>query len=280
MELALFDSLLSSEGNFAQEYPKGLEKVIILLDSDALIGSMVEKARLVVFKTVASVTAADLKVKRPDPDASAAAPMVNLSGGFSSSLRLTTTQATNSPRLAKARTSALRLNSVLQGTSAGTHDNAAGIRKHRSVQWDHPMELPAIQGSVPPCQKKARMEETANRLKSFKSFGRPHADDTMSGPRNATFGDFGRKPIWGRDGKLANHPMPVNALDRTRQDLQMGEKVTGSVNATFGAPSTPMSRLLAGASSNKNSSGARLPTSIPRTATALESWLLNAAGGN
>lgn len=276
----LYDSHLSFEGNFAKAYPKGLEKIVILLDSGALVGSMVEKARLVVFKTVASVTAADLKVKRPEPDPSAAAPMLNLSGGFSSSLRLTTTQATNSPRLAKARSSALRLNSVLQGTSAGTGDNAHGIRKQRSVQWDHPMELPSIQGSVPPCQKKPRMEETANRLKSFKSFGRPHADDNMSGPRNATFGDFGRKPIWGRDGKLANHPMPVNALDRTREDLQMGEKVTGSVNATFGAPSTATSRLLAGVSSNRNASVARLPNSIPRTPTALESWLLNAAGGN
>jgi hypothetical protein len=267
------------KGNFAQEFPKALEKVVVTLDSEAVVGSMVEKARLVVFKTVASVTAADLKVKRSDPDASAAAPMLNLSGGFSSSLRLTSSQATNSPRLAKARSSALRLNSVLQGTSPGTGNNANGIRKQRSVQWDHPMEMPSIQGSVPPCQKKPRMEEAANRLKSFKSFGRPHADDNMSGPRNATFGNFGRQPIWGRDGKLANHPMPENALDRTRQDLQMGEKVTGSVNATFGATSTPGSRLLAGVSSNRNASVARLPSSIPRTATALEMWLLNAAGG-
>ncbi|CAB9516468.1 expressed unknown protein [Seminavis robusta] len=271
-------------GNFAPESPKGLSKVDIRLDSKALLGSMADKARLVVFKTVANVTSADLKAKKAEAEKPSAAPIGALSGGFSSSLRLTTVQATNSPRLAKARHSALKLNSVLQGTTAGKNADSGGIRKQRSVQWDHPMELPTIKGSssTPPEPKKARVAQTATRLKSFKSFGRPHAEDSAAGPRNATFGNFGRGPIWGRDGKLANHPMPVNALERQRMDL-MGAKVTGSVNATFGSPTSinPPSRLTAaGRSGSSGNMSARLPSSIPRTATALESWLLNASGGS
>lgn len=261
--------------------PKGLEKVDIRLDAESMLAAMVDQARLTVFKTVAKVTATDLsktsstaKAATPKPEHTHTEPPVShLSGGFSSSLRLTPSQASNSPRLAKARSSALRLNSVLQGNPKGKDEGVSGVRKQRSVQWEHPMELP--KSTMPPSPKKPRVGETANRLKSFKSFGRPHADDTNSGPRNATFGNFGRQQIWGRDGKLANHPAPMNSLERSRQDL-MGGKITGSVNATFGAPQTASSRLASANSGNMN----RLPSTLPRTATALESWLLNAAGGN
>lgn len=270
-------------GNFDSSSPKGLAKIDIRLDSGALLKSIVDQARLAVFKTVASVNSADMKPAASKPVEQApnpSAPLTGLSGGFSSSLRLSANQATNSPRLAKARSSALKLNSVLQGTTAGKCDNNAGIRKQRSVQWDHPMELPSIKGAAatPPSSKKPRVSQTSTRMKSYKSFGRPHADDTASGPRNATFGNFGRKPIWGRDGKLANHPTPENALERSREDL-MGVKVTGSVNATFGA-SPSASRLSSSNVANRNTNMSRLPSSLPRTATALESWLMHAAGGN
>lgn len=265
-------------GNFHSGHPKGLAKVDVRLDSNALLKSMGDQARLAVFKTVAGLSSSDMKASAPPKPAQAdlKAPITGLSG-FSSSLRLSSAQATNSPQLAKARSSALRLNSVLQGTSAGKNDQPAGIRKQRSVQWDHPMELPSIKGSTPPSSKKPRVAQTSTRLKSFKSFGRPHADDTSAGPRNATFANYGSKHIWGRDGKLANHPMPVNGIERPREDMDMGMKITGSVNATFGTPSSSAaSRLAAVNAANRNAGVSRLPSSLPRTATALESWLLNA----
>jgi len=264
-------------GNFHSGHPKGLAKVDVRLDANALLKSMGDQARLAVFKTVAGVSSADLKPGAPPKPAEQKEPITRLSG-FSSSLRLSSAQATHTPGLAKARSSALRLNSVLQGTSAGKNDQPAGIRKQRSVQWDHPMELPSIKGLTPPSSKKPRVAQTSTRLKSFKSFGRPHADDTSSGPRNATFANYGSKHIWGRDGKLANHPMPVNGIERPREDLDMGMKITGTVNATFGAPSSSSaaSRLAAVSAANRNAGVSRLPSSLPRTATALESWLMNA----
>lgn len=250
----------------------------IRLDSSALLKSMGDQARLAVFKTVAGVNTSDLKPGAPPVVQAQPKPPIAGLTGFSSSLRLSSSAATNSPQLAKARSSALRLNSVLQGSAGGKNDSPAGIRKQRSVQWDHPMELPSIKGSTPPSSKKPRVAQTSTRLKSFKSFGRPHADDTASGPRNATFGNFGRGPIWGRDGKLANHPTPMNGMQRSHEEM-MGVKVTGSVNATFGASALSAPRVSGGAASRNAGVTTRLPSSLPRTATALESWLMN-AGGN
>jgi len=274
-------------GDFSEDDPTALSKVTIQLDSGTLLSSMVDQARMAVFKTVAKVTTG-----LANPASKPAAPAANVSqlpGGFSSSLRLSAASATGSPALAKARSSALRLNTVLQG--GGKSETPAGIRKQRSVQFNTPMPLTASKGMEPSSSKKPRVAvlETANRLKSFKSFGRPHAEDSSGGPRNATFGNFGRQAIWGRDGKLASHPMPVNSLEKQRIE-QMGEKVIGSVNATFGSNSnsSPASARLHTAgglglsrgSNNSSNNMNRLPSTLPRTATALESWLMNAAGGN
>lgn len=273
-------------GDFAEDDQKALRKVTIQLDSGTMLSSMVDQARIAVFKTVAKVTTGITQTTAPSAAKPAAVPQASVSqlpGGFSSSLRLSNSTATGSPALSKARSSALRLNSVLQGASAGKTESPAGIRKQRSVQFDMPMPATS-KGMEPSSSKKPRVAQTANRMKSFKSFGRPHAEDSSGGPRNATFGNFGRQQIWGRDGKLANHPMPVNSLEKQRI-AQMGEKVTGSVNATFGTPSAPAaSRLHAAAGlglsrgGNTNPVPRQLPSTLPRTATALEGWLMNATG--
>ena len=261
----------------------------IQLDAGTMLSSMVDQARIAVFKTVAKVTTGianpTAPPAAPKPVAAPQTSVSQLPGGFSSSLRLSNTATAGSPALSKARSSALRLNSVLQGASSGKTENPAGIRKQRSVQFDMPMPSTS-KGMEPSSSKKPRVAQTANRLKSFKSFGRPHAEDSSGGPRNATFGNFGRQQIWGRDGKLANHPMPVNSLEQQRI-AQMGEKVTGSVNATFGAPgASAAARLHAAAglglsrAGNNSNTGInrQIPSSLPRTATALEGWLMNAAG--
>jgi hypothetical protein len=277
----------------------GLAKIDIRLDTGALLDSMVQQARMVVFKAVAKATAATESVPRDmksDLDKkidirATPLPSTTLSG-FSSSLNLSSPSGsspssgvehgTHQPnhRLQKARSSALRLNSVLQGGAGKSGASPLDkTRKSRSIQWDHPMDLPKMKSPALPTPKRQRVAQTSARLASFKSFGRPHAGDFGSGPRNATFGDFGRKPVWGRHGKLANHPSPMQNTDHQPDDL-LNPGASSSKNATFDfqRPSIHLSSGLSlGATSKQRNSLNKVPSSIPRTATALEGWLLNNA---
>jgi hypothetical protein len=270
----------------------GLVKIEIRLDTGALLDSMVQQARMVVFKAVSKATAAtDAITGAADPKGG---PRIKLDpgsatsstlSGFSSALNLSSGSSSVPPgqhqpghRLQKARSSALRLNSVLQGdTSKGPGTSPLEkSRKSRSIQWDHPMDLPKMKIPTIPVSKRQRVAQTSARLASFKSFGRPHGGDFGSGPRNATFGDFGRKPIWGRDGKLANHPTPMQSSDDNNEDLLSPAETKNNKNATFDfqRPSIHLSSGLdLGSSKNRNSIN-RVPSSIPRTATALEGWLM------
>lgn len=274
----------------------------IRLDTGAMLDSMVQQARMIVFKAVAKATSAaessvpmDSKVDSKVgsiPEDEFGAETATLSG-FSSALNLSSGSgnaegSTSQPahRLQKARSSALKLNSVLQG-GVGKPDGNAGLektRKSRSVQWDHRTDLLKVKASAFPSPKRQRVADTSARLRSFKSFGRPHAGDFGSGPRNATFGDFGRGPIWGRDGKLANHPAPMQAGDPSR-DLLSLEEAKPTRNATFNFQRPPIHLssgldLDAARGKRDSSSNNPVPTSIPRTATALEGWLMEKTGGN
>lgn len=268
----------------------GLVKIEIRLDTGALLDSMVQQARMVVFKAVSKATAAtdaipgatkgDMNIKLDAGSATS-----STLSGFSSALNLSSESSSVPPgqhqpahRLQKARSSALRLNSVLQGdaSKARCPSPLEKSRKSRSIQWDHPMDLPKMKSPVTPLPKRQRVAQTSARLASFKSFGRPHAGDFGSGPRNATFGDFGRKPIWGRDGKLANHPTPMQSSDDNSDDLLAPAESESNKNATFDfqRPSIHLSSGLdLGSSRNRNSLNS-VPSSIPRTATALEGWLM------
>jgi hypothetical protein len=289
----------SIPGNFEKGFGNGdsgfgLVKVDIRLDTGAMLDSMVQQARMVVFKAVAKATSASEGIQldtkgnpRPKPDLGVA-PSSTLSG-FSSALNLSpgVPEVTHKPahRLQKARSSALKLNSVLQGETGISNGNSAfdKTRKSRSVQWDHRMDLPKVKSPAIPSPKRQRVADTTARLRSFKSFGRPHAGDFGSGPRNATFGDFGRGPIWGRDGKLANHPAPMQHSDDQTQNLLTEETTTTSKNATFDFQRPPIhlsSGLDLGAGKKSRTNMNRVPSSIPRTATALEGWLMEKTGGN
>lgn len=284
----------------------GLVKVDIALDTGAMLDSMIQQARMIVFKAVAKATSAaegpsvDTKpgavdtISEDDPVPTTSQPLA----GFSSALNMTSGSAGSSVepgphqpghRLQKARSSALKLNSVLQGNPAMPNSNAAfeKTRKMRSVQWDNRMDVLKVKPSGLPSPKKQRVADASARLRSFKSFGRPHAGDFGSGPRNATFGDFGRKPIWGRDGKLANRPSPINPNDLSNDMLSGVEEVKSSRNATFDfqRPSIHLSSGLdLGMSKSKKNSGS-LASAIPggsgltRSATAYENWLLAKTSG-
>ena len=248
---------------------------------------------MVVLKTVATATktkvpTGDMSVSSalaPTPEDSVA-PEPKMVAGFRSSLSLTTASATtadddteeSSPRLKKARNSALRLSSVLHHKSpVETSDANLGIRKVRSVKWDTPIQPPKLGGALAPSPKKPRKAVNAAKLKSFKSFGRAHAEDFNSGPRNATFAEFARPQFWGRNGRLAVHPKPRNA---GATDM-MGQPERASTNAVFDLNRTnapfDMSRPLGGSLTGASVAGAaqlNQGTSLPRSTTALEMFVL------
>jgi len=288
----------------------GLKQVQVRVDTDVLIKAMVDQARIVVLKAVATATDTTVRdfpkmASQNDTEkekAVVAASTTESLGSFRHAMTLSRSEA--DPRLQKARTSALRLNRVLHGKRTNNLPSSmAGMRKARSsaVKWDHPGQTPRLNATLAPTPK--MMESSASKLKSFKSFGRPHAGDFGSGPRNATFGAFGRSPVgvWGRDGRLAHHPAPMimeAAVD------EMGNMKGGSVdkNATFDKISTTgrppssaaaasgaalllgrTSSLSSSSSSSMMMSGGRASSSMvastsaasmPRTATALENTLM------
>lgn len=276
----------------------GLVKVDIRLDTGAMLDSMVQQARMVVFKAVAKATSAsdpaspfdtrrDFNVETIAEEEPGLATSTTLSG-FSNALKLSPdavdSSGTHQPghRLQKARSSALKLNSVLHG-DVGKPSVGAGLdktRKSRSVQWDHRTDILKVKNSAVPSPKRQRVADTTARLRSFKSFGRPHAGDFGSGPRNATFGDFGRKPIWGRDGKLANHPTPINPNDQSQNVFSTEARTTRNATFDFQRPPIHLSSGLDidNARGKKASTTNRVPPTIPRTATALEGWLIEKTG--
>jgi len=278
---------------------QGLVQVDIRLDTGAMLDSMVQQARMIVFKAVAKATSSaesasvldakmDSKVEAKSED-DAGLVASNTLSGFSSALKLSPDTNDNvgphqpGHRLQKARSSALKLNSVLQG-GVGKPSGNTGLektRKSRSVQWDHRTDILKVTNSSVPSPKRQRVADTTARLRSFKSFGRPHAGDFGSGPRNATFGDFGRKPIWGRDGKLANHPAPINPNDQTHNIFATEMRTTKNATFDFHRPPIHLSSGLDldNGRGKKASNANRVPASIPRTATALEGWLMEKTGG-
>jgi hypothetical protein len=281
----------------------GLRNADIRLDTGALLDSMVQQARMVVFKAVAKATSASEGMqldatKASGPDSRL--PSSQLSG-FSSALNLSTggagtgqlsgpsvSQGPFKPahRLQKAKSSALKLGSVL-GTApppSGGNDMFDKSKKTRSVQWDARMEMNKSKSNSIPSPKRQKMATTA-KLTSFKSFGRPHAGDFGSGPKNATFGDFGRKPIWGRDGRMANKPSPMMPAETT--DI-LTSQVRQTANATFdfqkpAKPSIHLSSVAGLSITPKKSATAggsgRAPGAMPRTATAHEALLMQKFGG-
>jgi hypothetical protein len=205
---------------------------------------MVQQARMVVFKAVAKATSATESLQlqsKVDPLKKSDFGVAPTLSGFSDALNISSAapdgvlKPTQKLQLQKSRASALKLNSVLQRDTGKHNGHASGLdatKKTKSVQWDHSTGLTKVKAAATPSSKRQRVSNAAARLQSFKSFGRPHAGDFGSGPRNATFGDFGRGPIWGRNGKLANHPMPMQPNYDQSQELHTTSTNTNK-NATF-----------------------------------------------
>lgn len=245
---------------------------------------MVEQVRILVLRAVATATktsvplsSAESKPHTNTPtDTTQSQPDHAQKGlvGFRSALNLSPKATAQNHSLLKARSSALRLNGVLHGEKPKNPVDSTplGLRKNRSVHWDSPAQIPSIApgSALAPQPKKSRRVQTAAKLKSFKSFGRPHGGDFGSGPRNATFGEFSRAQMWGRDNRMAHHPMP---MQQQASMLSVAEEPTPSRNATFGVPSSVRLQSTFASTSSAPSS------SMPRSATVLEIILLKRASG-
>ena len=258
----------------------GLKTVDLGLDTRVLLESMVKEARMVVFNAVAKATSASQAppmdsnlMKKEGMKGNAPSP---LSSGFNSSLKLSPSQARMlkqpgiqgqyrpNHRSMKAHNSSLKLNRVLSST--------AMMQKTRSVQFGK-LDLKAK--GVDIVSESQKLQNTT-KLTSFKSFGRPHAGDFGSdgGPKNATFANFGGGGgrYWGRDGKLASKPRPM--LPSETQDM-LTSQVRRNANATFDTkPPIHLSRSTGLSLPKKKSRQGSGSSSIPRTATAAEGWLL------
>jgi len=286
----------------------GLKTVDIRLDTGALLESMVKEARMVVFNAVAKATAASNSMSiDPTPDPRMLNAPSQLSG-FSSTLKLSTSTSSGkaasggsqqqgvvneglhqpSHRNLKAKSSALRLGSMLSTAPISSIDPHAlsidKIKKSRSVQFHGRVDSSKAKSPAIQIPKRQKMATTA-RLTSFKSFGRPHAGDFGSGPKNenATFGNFGgSQAFWGRDGTLASRPKPMLPTETT-DILTSQTRKTANATFNFEKPSIHLSRGTdLGITRKKKGSSATLnqvPSSIPRTATALEGWLIEKTGG-
>lgn len=268
----------------------GLTSTDIGLDTGILLESMVKEARMVVFNAVSKATSASKAISLDsdslkNSEGMKKNPPSQLSSGFNSALKLSPSQARIASSLKlpglkegkhqpahrsmKAHNSSLRLNRVLSTST---------IQKTRSVQFGTlDLKAKGVNAFRPPPKRQHEEQKLATtaKLTSFKSFGRPHAGDFGSdgGPKNATFANFGgSKKYWGRDGKLASKPRPMLPTETT--DM-MTSQTRRNANATFDTSKPPihLSRST-GLSLPKKKTTNHGSSSIPRTATAAEGWLL------
>jgi hypothetical protein len=262
--------------------PTLVQSVEVNLDAGKFLTALVEQVRMLVLRAVATATKTSMPLStdaQPVPSATGTSSggvgggqsqedttQRNLSS-FRSMLSLNSKSLAHNEEasLTKAESSALKLNSVLRGDKTPSLISPLGLRKNRSVHWDSPAQIPALQpgNALAPQPKKPRLAQRAAKLASFKSFGRPHAGDFGSGPRNATFGEFSRAQMWGRDGRMAHHPMPMQ-----KQSMFTMEEPQPKGNANFQVPS-----------SVRLTSSFQRGTSLPRSATVLENILLKKASG-
>jgi hypothetical protein len=255
----------------------GLKSVNVKLDAKMMMKAMVDQSRLVVLQAVsaATSTAPDLvkvQVAKSTIKDSNDFPLPQKRLPSKNSLSTLATAKSipivnQSPQALKARSSALRLDSLLQGK---THQSVPFFSSRLlAAQMEDKSKRKAgpTLGALAPEPKMARFAVSAAKLKSFKSFGRPHGGGSGSGPNNATFGEFGsgHSGMWGRDGRMVVHPQPMRG------------GLTADKNALFG-DSTSKSAAEMGAAMLGGLTRSRSSMSnhgiVTRTPTALESSLM------
>ena len=315
LTVSSFTCFFESLASFTRDSSNGLKQVILRVDTGVLLKSMVEEARIVVLKAVGAATnmsIRDLPILAGKNEEEKEQPVpgnTKVLGSFRSALLLSRPE--NDQRLQKARASALRLNLALHGKHTKILPPSLGMRKSRSVsvKWDHPGQTPRLNSTLAPTPKKQSRMDAASLLNSYKSFGRPHAGDFGSGPRNATFNEYGGRVGTGRWGRDAAHPTPFieaavdpntgnikggsmdrnatfdsNSMSSYRSNLPNSGSYGSTSSVSSSASAAAGAALLWAGRTNGSTSSSQLgglafrhshsAVALPRTATALETSLM------
>lgn len=255
----------------------GLKLINVKLDAKMMMKTMVDQSRLVVLQAVSAATCTATHLVKEQAEKKPEAPNVfplprkrpPSKGSLATAVGETSSPLTNQSPQAKAMNSALHLDNILQGKTQSAPLFSSKFRVAIANDVVKRKTGPTL-GALAPNPKKSRFAQSAAKLKSFKSFGRPHGGDMGSGPNNATFGEFGsgHSGIWGRDGRLAAHPQPLRAGIDADKNATFGEATTRSA-AAMGAA------MLQG-DVTKFLTRSRSSTSgfVTRTPTALENSLM------
>jgi hypothetical protein len=253
-----------------------LKLVNIKLDAKMMMKAMVDHSRLVVLQAVSAATSTVPDVVRERvakssndsndfPLPQKRPPSKNSLSTLAAAKTIPT--ADQSPQALKARSSALRLDNILQGKTHQSIPFFSSRLLAASMEGKSKRKAGPTLGALAPEPKMARIALSAAKLKSFKSFGRPHGGGSGSGPNNATFGEFGsgHSGIWGRDGRMAVHPQPMRG------------GLTADKNALFSDPTSKSAAAMGAALLGGLAPSRSLASShvlVSRTPTALESSLM------
>ena len=235
--------LFISTADFSDGFPL-ITYVQVTLDTNTLLSSMVEQARLVVFKAVARATALPSSNVFNSKRSTEPAPLSQ----FNSSLSLVQAeQLSVSER--KAHASAQRLSDLLhgrkiEGTQRGAKDDQGNhhqeehtlgkSRKNRSVTWNSPVEEPKSDSSnLPVAKRRKLMPQEPSMTRSNKSFGRPELG-VFESVRNATFAEFGHMHTHSNVPNFVNGRLQVsNAHHQPSRVAMAGFGEMSQSNANF-----------------------------------------------
>ncbi len=275
---------------------EGLSLIEIQLSANALVDSMVEKARLLVSRALARMTqtTADSSASQPASILHSASHGTLIDATFhrrkveSGPLVPPTISEERpiSPRLQKIKSAALRFSEVLEGKPLSRESSfemncapTTVMMPSAKVELKGSQNLESILMLPPRPRNDIARRGTTSKLKSFQSFGRPHGSDFQSFTGNATFANFGYslEPMWGRDGKLRRHPVPQQGGEMPKLDSFSSTGTASSKNAMFQSSPSSSADSVQMLSTNRPGAGVRTEPKLSRTATALESWLLDSS---
>lgn len=225
------------------------------IDTNTLIKSMIEQARLVVFQSVARATSSSRKVM--DKMMSPPKEHPRLLSSLGSKLSLASTASDKSAQSSSLFSSSSRSSSSSTAVVPLLRRPGSRIQTNRSVQWDHAIKDTSLRRNTTKessnqCSGKKRTFPSlgggGSLKRSTKSFGKPGSDIFRSS-RNATFAEFGNagqnphvKNTNGGGGQknahsLSRYHVSTHILQRNGNESEIQSNSVGQTNASFANPS-------------------------------------------
>mmetsp|Transcript_25564 Transcript_25564/g.38023 ORF Transcript_25564/g.38023 Transcript_25564/m.38023 type:complete len:821 (-) Transcript_25564:618-3080(-) len=274
---------LRAPGTISAKFSRSSELITyveVKLDTNALVSSMVEQARLVVFKAVAKATAlpnsslglgsqfeSSSMLSSTQMAANRSRASIATLAQFNSTLSLSNSDS-NKQRLDKAsQPNQQKSPPVIRSSSyLANHSSTllSRTRKNRSVTWKSAHEEPRVDSANYPTAKRRRLEVPVPTLKTTRSFGKPDAG-LFESQKNATFAEFGRSHQHSQVPAFVNGKLQVpNGFQQDSAGGGLSGRSMGNLsanrNATFaGLSMTPRNGLvpnMGGASLGRGSLGA------------------------